>query len=161
MKTKEFLDKMQEVEDFVNQIYREIPMIKGVSESGYVPIITTPDEVKKGAVTHDRWHFSLCFGSEFNVTIKIDGVEFRGYKHGWDVVINNDSLRNFILNEEKYKEVWEYAKQIPYMSIAEVKIDSLESDIAYTLREIEKRREEVRELKERLAARDKEEQNYE
>lgn len=149
MTPSDFLGQLWEIKKFISQIHKDAMGIKGIAPGKHTCLISKAGySFPDGIIKHDRGTCSVYFDGKdyFCLDITYNGYSFKASVHGERVSFDNLSIENFITEEKGFKSIWELAKSISLMSIAEKEVQSLKAEISSNNRKNKDLRARIKEL---------------
>jgi len=133
MTPSDFLGKLREIEKFVGQVHEETMVIKGIIPVNHICLISKAGHsFPDGIIKHDRGTCSVYFGEAdyFRVEMTYKDYLFRAIVQGGRISFDNLSIANYITEKDEFKSIWELAKSVSLMSIAEKEVQNLKAEIS-------------------------------
>lgn len=148
MKQTDFLDKLQEIEDFIRQIRDDAKKINGVNRSNHTYLVGKTGYSPVAAISHKCGSCSVYFHDDhFSFDMWWEKTHFTAsIRRGVDIDITNSNIRSYLSHGDKFKQLWEIAKSINSTSIAQREIDGIEARIQSYLREVREMRKKLKAL---------------
>lgn len=149
MTPSDLFEQIWEIKKFVSQTHKDAMGIKGIALDKHTYLISKAGcSFPDGIIKHDRGTCSVYFSGKdyFSLDITYKGYSFKANVHGERISFDNLSIENYITEEKGFKAIWELAKSVSLMSIAEKEVQNLKAEISANNRKNKDLRARIKEL---------------